>query len=214
MDFARLLAVLLSLALAVLLAGCASLAPPTPKAASAGQRSMSGRISVQYKDAESGRQEAFHGRFDWLQDGDSIDITLLDPLGQSVALLHTDSAAGLAAPASTLTLRDGRTFSGRTPEDLSERTLGWRLPATGLGYWLEGRKAPGSTAEIDANPAGTPGADASSGTPRGLVQDGWTVRYPDSNSGTPPRRVDLSFTGGRGEIELRLVIDSRDPGRP
>ena len=178
---------------------CASLPPPLPGSAVVGQRNLTGRISVQYKD-ESDRQEAFHGRFDWLQTDERIEVSVLDPLGQSVALLSTDAAG----QTSELTLRNGEKISGTIPEDLTERVLGWRLPVSGLRYWLDGKPAPGSGATLEVD------TDAAQGAAR-LLQDGWTIRYPAQALDAAPKRIDLSYSGQGRQVELRLVIDRRDP---
>lgn len=189
--------------LAFAVSACASLAPPSPGPLGIGQRSLAGRISVQYKD-ESDRQDAFHGRFDWLQSDERIEVAVLDPLGQSVAWLSTDAATQI----SELTLRNGKKFSGNTPEDLTERVLGWRLPVRGLRYWLDGKPAPGSEATLETDEGTAQGAAR-------LLQDGWTIRFPAARSAAAPsaapKRIDLSYSGQGRQVELRLVIDRREP---
>lgn len=196
MTFARLVAVTMALSLSA----CASLTPTLPASA---DRVVSGRISVHYKDLNTDHEESLHGRFDWVQSKEQIELSLLDPLGQSVALIRSNAANDAAiSPRSSLTLRDGREFKGTTPEDLSEQALGWRLPLRGLSHWLDGQPAPGQ-AELVPD-TGNTGMQ--------LAQDGWNISYPGLTSGSLPRRLDLSYPGPPVQVELKLVIDERSTG--
>ncbi len=187
------------------LAGCATL-PSANESRLAGARSIEGRLSVRYKDLAGGKEDALSGRFEWTQRGDEIELSLLDPLGQTVALIR--SAPGR----SSVAFRDGRKVEGATPEALTQDTLGWTVPLSGLGSWLDGRAAAGSSAVMLAD--------------GGLRQDNWTIRFvrdedtsksasdaaTNTATGAPPRRIDLHYPGPPAEIEMRLVIDQRsDP---
>lgn len=190
--------------LLLVLAGCAS-APwthePPQFHSVAGARSFEGRLSVRYKDLESDKEDALSGRFEWTQSGDDIELSLLDPLGQTVALIRSDPQR------SSITFRDGRKVEGATPEALTQETLGWTVPLRGLGSWLAGKPAAGSTA-VALDDGG------------GMRQDNWTIRFvrdPDPSAGnaaqrSPPRRIDLHYPGPPAEIDMRLVIDQRSGG--
>ena len=172
--------------------GACSSVPPGVLDRTAHGRTIEGRLSVRYQDAETSKEDALSGRFVWTDGTDGVELSLLDPLGQTVALIRS------SATRSSITFRDGRSVDGATPEALTQRTLGWTVPLKGLRYWLDGRPDPGSTA--------TPLADGR------LRQDGWTLRFvaPEGAAAdAPPRRVDLSFPGPPVEIEMRLVIDQR-----
>ena len=204
--------------LMLFLASCASL--PSIKLApnertAAGARSIEGRISVRYKDLSRDKEDALSGRFEWTQSGNDIELSLLDPLGQTVALIRSNPNH------SSITFRDGRKVEGATPEALTQDTLGWTIPLGGLTSWLDGRPAAGSTA-------------VTLGDGR-LRQDHWTIRFVRENdkvnvTGTSatisedvpadvpadlsaglllPKRIDLFYPGPPAEIEMRLVIDSR-----
>ena len=189
--------------LLVVLAGCAS-TPWTNGRPSertiAGARSIEGRLSVRYKDLASDKEDALSGRFEWAQSGDDIELSLLDPLGQTVALIRSDPNR------SSITFRDGRKVEGATPEALTQDTLGWTVPLRGLGSWLAGRPAAGSAAvALDDG---------------GIRQDNWTIRFVrdddtlagDAANRSPPKRIDLHYPGPPAEIDMRLVIDQRSGG--
>ena len=156
-------------------------------------------MSVRYKDLSRDKEDALSGRFEWTQSGDNVELSLLDPLGQTVALIRSDPSH------SSITFRDGRRVEGATPEALTQDTLGWTVPLRGLGSWLDGRPA-----------AGSPAVTLADG---GLRQDNWTIRFVrdddknnalgNSANNSPPRRIDLRYPGPPAEIEMRLVIDQR-----
>ena len=200
------------------LAGCASL--PSIKEApnertAAGARSIEGRLSVRYRDLARDKEDALSGRFEWTQRGDDVELSLLDPLGQTVALIRSGPSH------SSITFRDGRKVEGATPEALTQDTLGWTVPLRGLESWLDGRPAAGSSAETLGDGR--------------LRQDNWTIRFVRENDmgnvagnsavtspiiaadtstsasayASLPKRIDLYYPGPPAEIEMRLVIDRR-----
>lgn len=173
---------------ALVVGACSTL--PKPQPAPSGARSVDGRISVRYKDLESGKEDALSGRFAWVANGSSIDLSLLDPLGQTVAFIQS------TPDRSTITFRDGRKVEGESPEELTQRTLGYAVPLRGLAAWLDGQPQPGS-----------PSTRLDDGR---LKQDGWTLRFAAPDDGTTlPRRIDLYYPGPPAEIEIRLVVDQR-----
>ena len=180
----------------LVLAACAAIPANNERAnerSSAGARSVEGRLSVRYKDLASGKEDALSGRFEWTGRGDDVELILLDPLGQTVALIRSDPDH------SSITFRDGRKVEGATPEALTQDTLGWTVPLRGLGSWLDGRAASGSAAvTLDDGR---------------LRQDNWTIRFVregESSKSPLPKRIDLFYPGPPAEIEMRLVIDRRN----
>ncbi|MDP9107998.1 MAG: outer membrane lipoprotein LolB, partial [Pseudomonadota bacterium] len=136
---ARALAVSAAL-MAATLTGCASLAPAPvepPSSNSAGvtrQRiaavDIGGRLSVRYQ--KDGHEEAVHGSFTWSQRPGHTLITLLSPLGQTVATIE------LTPGQATLT-QTGQAVRRESDADaLAQNALGWPLPVAGLGDWLQG----------------------------------------------------------------------------
>jgi outer membrane lipoprotein LolB len=180
---------------AALAAACSTL-PPGALDRTIRGATVEGRMSVHYKDLASGKEDASSGRFVWTTDGDALELSLLDPLGQTVALIRSDSRK------SSIVFRDGRTVEGATPEALTERTLGWTVPLSGLRDWLDGRPGPGS-----------PVVRLDDGRIR---QDDWTIRFVRDDGAAAdalPKRIDLAYPGPPAAIELRLVVDQRsDPG--
>lgn len=154
---------------------------------------------MRYKDLTRDREESLSGRFDWSERGPAIELALLDPLGQTVALIRSSPVG------SSIRFRDGRVVEGATPEALTQETLGWTVPMRGLAAWLEG------------HPAATSSSAAVEGysTNQRFRQDGWTISFtPPVERGAQgadakPRRIDLSHAGPPAEIEMRLVVDRR-----
>ena len=127
-------------ALVLLLAGCASLSPPqaeTPQAEQA-MRSRSfqdaidltGRLSLHYQSAY--KDEALHGSFTWAQQPAQTTVTLMSPLGQTLAVID------LMPDGATLTQAGQPPRAAADVDTLTAETLGWPLPISGLRYWLQG----------------------------------------------------------------------------
>jgi outer membrane lipoprotein LolB len=175
-------------------AACANLQPQS-LGGRAGERSLTGRLSVHYQHPNSGRDETVFAGFEWTETAGLVRIELLDPLGQGLAVIETSRGAA------SLTLRDGRHFSGATPEELTQNALGWSLPVSGLSAWLDGRSAH----------AGVVLADASGD--RHLDEDGWHITFSGADdAGVLPRRIDLGYSGPGPAVEMRIAIAGR--GRP
>lgn len=181
--------------IASLAAGCSTL-PPGALDRTIRGATIEGRMSVHYTDLASGKGDASSGKFVWTTDGDMLELSLLDPLGQTVALIRSDPRR------SSIVFRDGRKVDGATPEALTEETLGWTLPLSGLRDWLDGR--PGPTSPVTRLDDGR------------IRQDGWTIRFVREDGAPPdalPKRIDLAYPGPPAAIELRLVVDQRSaPG--
>jgi outer membrane lipoprotein LolB len=179
----------------LVLAGCASVPAGTFDRTVHGE-TIEGRIAIHYKDLATDREDASSGHFVWTTSGDELELSLLDPLGQTVALVRSD------ARHSSITFRDGHKVEGDTPEQLTQRTLGWTVPLRGLRFWLTGRADPSRPVTMLADGR--------------LCQDNWTIgfeRGSDDHAGAPadplPKRIDLHFPGPPAAVELRLVVDSR-----
>lgn len=182
-------------ACAVVLSACATLPPgsgqPTP--VGPGSSEVTGRIAVTYQPPSSDHPESAFANFDWRQSAAGVDLALLDPLGQTLAHVHSD------ANGAVLTLRDGREYDGPSPEALTTQVLGYTVPVEGLVAWLWGH--PRDPAQV----AVTTDADGM----RHFVESDWTVTYPDAASAMPLRRINLVYGGPGPAISLRLVVDTR-----
>lgn len=175
----RLLSRLVPGVTALLLASCASYAPPPSAFSSLPQQySVSGKVAV------NAAGKGYSARFSWRhqQAEDAIDIS--NPLGQIVARLE------IRPDGAVFTDADGHQYLAADVEALSERELGWRLPASGLRYWLLGLADPASSARWE-----------NSSEARVLWQQGWRIQYPADARGTPSK---LSLK--HADLEVRIAL--------
>lgn len=192
-------------ALPLLLGACAGMHPATTEqsAPTAAARKFSdtaelaGRLSLRYQ--HNGKDEALHGSFTWSQAPAQTTVTLLSPLGQTIALIEV-SPNGAALKQSGQPVRSAADVDALTVE-----TLGWPLPVSGLRTWLQGFALDSTGGHFVATPA----------TPEVTTQDGWHIRYAnwqgDGTSTAPntARRIDLTRrTAQVGDVSIRLVIDT------
>ena len=189
-------------ALPLLLAACASIAPPATQKETASVAArpfheaidLAGRLSVRYQ--HDGKEEALHGSFMWNQGPDQTTVTLLSPLGQTMAIV-TVSPAGA-------TLLQGRQpmRSAADVDALTAETLGWPLPVAQLRNWLQGFAIDRQGKRFVA----TPQAD------QVQTRDGWQIRYAswmDMPSQNLPKRIDLARnTEQAGDVSIRIAIDT------
>lgn len=187
-------------AVALALAGCAGLEPVKPSGeASTAQRryhdsaSFEGRLSVHYQGPQ--KEEALHGSFMWDQTPAGITVTLLSPLGQTLAIIQvTPQGANLS--------RNGQPpHSAADVDALTENELGWPLPVAGLRDWLQGFGVDARGRHFVASP----------GIPEVITNDGWLIRYASwqEEASNRPRRIDLTRTTQQaGDVSIRIVIDS------
>lgn len=168
-----------------LLAGCAS-PPPAARPGQAEQAAftLDGRIAVKFDGQHTS------GSFHWLHDASSDDITMLAPLGVTVAHIQRD-AHGASLEAS------GKRYSAPDSAELMQRALGWSLPLSGLPYWVMALPTPGSPASMERNDHGQVSL---------LLQDGWEIRY-TAYAATDANSLPLRMTLQREKLEIRLLID-------
>jgi outer membrane lipoprotein LolB len=187
--------------LSAALAGCASLNPPIPTTghvqtarAFHAAIDLGGRLSVRYRNGD--REEALHGNFNWSQTPAHTTVTLLSPLGQTMAVINvTPEGATLA--------QSGQPLRGAADvDDLTADTLGWPLPVAGLRDWLQGFALDAAGQRFVATPA----------TSEVTTADGWRLRYPGWDNDAAayrPRRIDLArATEQAGDVSIRIVIDT------
>ena len=189
--------------LAILLGGCAGI-PSQPGRTPATQEElgrsyienidMTGRLSVRYQGPQ--QEEGLHGNFTWNQTSGHTSVSLLSPLGQTVAVVDVtpDSAR--------LTQAGHPPRSATDVDQLTALALGWPLPVGGLRRWLQGFVIDTGGRQIVATPSAS----------EIITPDGWHIRYASWNEDMAParpRRVDLSrYTVQAGEVSIRIVIDS------
>ncbi|RUM93594.1 MAG: outer membrane lipoprotein LolB [Thiothrix sp.] len=89
-----------------------------------------GRIGVKQGD------DGFSAGFKWVQQGNTFDIKLFDPIGRQVAWLRGDDHDV------SLDTAKGEKIKAQDPEQLLLDNLGWTLPIRSLLYWVKGLPDP------------------------------------------------------------------------
>ena len=189
----RRIALALGLALALLVAGCAT-APPREAQAWSVHREAMAAIDAWHLDGKlgyRGRGESGSATLTWIQQGASLQATLSGPFGAGT----THIAAG---PDGAVLRQPGMPERrAASTEALSQQLFGWSLPAAHLRDWVRGipyRGTPVQRLDIDT-----------SGLLRGLDQDGWTLAFDDYSetaAGLLPKRIEAN----NGGLHIRLVI--------
>jgi outer membrane lipoprotein LolB len=194
-DFSR-----AALVACVLLAGCAAprvktIAPDSAMLAKQTRREqtlaaqpdwqLEGRLGV------STGKDSGSGSLQWKQDGAAFRFSVHAPVTGKTWVLTGDPRHAMLEG-----LRD-RPVEGDDATTLLERELGWHVPVAELSAWVRGARASGD-AKVEFREDGLPAT---------IVQDGWTIEYPDyDTSRTPalPRKVFAS----RGEYRVRLAVSA------
>ncbi|MGV8934570.1 MAG: lipoprotein insertase outer membrane protein LolB [Gallionellaceae bacterium] len=182
----RLYAVLF--AVLALLNGCASskIMPLQirPLQAELAPFAFNGRVATLHNDERS--SASLRWTHSSLEDG----ILLLAPLGQTVARIHADTH-GVTLEAS------GKLYAAPDAESLTEEVLGWRLPMSGMRYWVLALPAPGEQALIEHDALGQVSF---------IRQDGWEIQYLRYAS-LAPDSLPLRLVLKREGMEIKLFID-------
>jgi outer membrane lipoprotein LolB len=145
---------------------------------------LTGRIAVKH----NGNRSLSGVR--WAHYAGADEFLLLAPFGQTVARIRSDMrGAVLDMPF--------KHYSAQDADELTQQVLGWRLPLSGLRYWVLALPAPQSTFDIehDAN-----------GQVILLSQDGWVIRYTRYAVQTPDS-LPLRLAMQRDGLEIQLLID-------
>lgn len=149
------------------------------------QFTLKGRIGVQ---ADS---KGFSGGLNWQHDNANDDISLYSPLGGQVASIKK-TAEGV-----TLEDSKGNKISAPDAETLTQTTLGWRLPLTGLADWSLGRPTSGT---IQASTWDELGHLST------LKQDDWDIEYQnysEQNGHFLPNKILLKSE----KLNLKLLVE-------
>lgn len=172
----------------VLLAACATLAPPREA-----QRIHQGRFSVTATWPD--RTENTSGRFSLSVHSDGLTLDLASALGNTLARIETDAnGARMTAPAANGVMQQVR---GPSADALAEQVLGWSLPVSGIADWIVGRPAPARP--YRSMPEGA-----------AIEQDGWMIRVLDRFDGNgAPRRLtfERSAEVPSPAVTVRLALD-------
>jgi outer membrane lipoprotein LolB len=174
---------------ALLLAACAgapsALAPGSDAAYTDGPFTAAGRLSARH----GSEAIAVHFRWDHRPPRDELAVT--SPLGQTVAELSGDAAASRVE----VRTADGRRAEAADWMALTEQTLGFPLPVSGLAAWIRGSPHAGAAYTREPDREGRIAV---------LRQDGWEIvyDYPDS-AARAPLRLRITYP----EFEIRVVVD-------
>ena len=198
---------------ALSLTGCAGLMPQsTPEPGPQLTRhysdaiALGGRMSIRY--TQNDREQAVHGSFTWDQSANNIVMSLLSPLGQTLATIEI-------RPGVAILKQSGKApLSAADVDMLTEQALGWPLPVSGLRDWLQGFGHDSKGQTFVAQP--------SSEVHDVDTRDGWKLSYgewQDNAANTAqnhPKRIDLTRkTRQAGPVAIRIVIDKWQlPGPP
>ncbi|MEO6921477.1 MAG: lipoprotein insertase outer membrane protein LolB [Collimonas sp.] len=161
---------------------------------------VSGRLSLRYQ--QDGKEQAVYGSFTWSQNKQETAITLLSPLGQTLATIN------IGADQATLKQAGQPPRIASDVDALTVQALGWPLPIAGLRDWLQGFGQNAAGQRFTATPA----ADDSFSV---TTADKWLIQYSnwqDQNNAVDsyPKRIDLARnTAQAGDVAIRIVISNR-----
>jgi outer membrane lipoprotein LolB len=192
----------LALTLALILAACATQptsppsTPPAPINVSINQQhlatlatinsySLKGRLGVVTQ------KQGFSGSIEWQHQQASDNIDVYSPVGGKVANI-SKTATGV-----TLTDQKSRSISAQDAESLTEMTLGFRLPLTGLADWALGKP---TASKIDTSTWDEKGRLLT------LKQDGWDIsyeNYANNNDIDLPNKIVLKSE----KANLKLLVE-------
>jgi len=140
---------------------------------------VSGRFSV--KDAKG---TGYSASFDWNHQGSHDQLDITNMLGQTMARIELDPAGAHYFGS------DGKARSADDIAALTDRELGWQLPAEGLRYWLLGLADPARDAQWGSSDTGPT-----------LEQDGWHIQF-DATPPAAPKAINLT----RPEVRVRILV--------
>ena len=169
------------LILLLLVQGCTSIGPAVPALPTTDSFTLNGRLSVQHG------EETFSGSLNWVAHARRDELLFSNPLGQGIASLVRSTDGFVLTPAGKAPI------SADTADELTEKTLGFRLPLAGLRYWVQGHADPARPFDL---------RKARNGGLSQLMQDGWVIDYLQYRENRP-RKIHVT----RDDLEIRLVID-------
>jgi len=147
---------------------------------------LSGRFAANQED------QSWSGSLQWRQQGGDYLIRLSGPLGQGSIELQGD------AWRARLKLSEDEIFQNADAESLLWQHTGWRIPFSGMRYWLMGQQAPYyAVSDVKLDEAGRLAS---------LRQAGWVIeirRYISVEGVDLPRKLFLQHA----QFNVRLVVD-------
>ncbi|MBV1775738.1 outer membrane lipoprotein LolB [Burkholderiaceae bacterium DAT-1] len=169
---------ILTIVLAGVLSACA-VKPPSSMSMLPQRYTVDGRVSV-----HKAGQNAFPSNFSWTHELSNDRVDISNGFGQVLARIEVTPHHAAFFDA------EGKERRAEDIGTLSERELGWDMPAHGLKFWLLGLADPDRPASWEA------------GDTRILHQDGWDIRFPDAKAGEAPSRIFLSRPG----LDVRIAL--------
>ena len=153
---------------------------------------LRGRVAMQTDDNRGG-QAALH----WQYRGERHVIVLLGPLGGGLLRLQQDRDGAYLQDA------ERREYRAASAEELLFSVAGWRMPLSGLEYWIRGLPAPSEITHQEWDEYGRLAR---------LQQLGWEVHfleYMPSEGYELPRRLDLILPeiDRQARAEARIVVE-------
>lgn len=137
------------------------------------------------------QKQGFSGGIDWQHAADTDNVDVYSPVGGKVANI-SKIATGV-----TLTKQDGRSLTAQDAESLTETTLGFKLPLSGLSDWALGKPTTNNinNSTWDEN-----------GRLLTLKQDGWDIsyeNYADNEGIFLPNKIVLKSE----KVNLKLLVE-------
>ena len=180
--------------LILLLTACAATPPlrSTRSAAEFTDWQLNGRIALTHG------EQGWHASLLWLERADGFQLKLSGPLGQGGFQLAGDEHGVVLVDAA------GHSSFARDGDALLVQITGWRLPVTGMHYWVRGLPV----RDVEARPV----YDESGHLSR-LEQSGWKInyqRYQLVEGVAVPSKMQLE----RDDVSVRLVIKQWQLGPP
>jgi outer membrane lipoprotein LolB len=198
MPIRRLSQLVFSAAAAAVLSGCATPNANLSTASVGAYRDsidLTGGLSVNYQ-KQDGQPERINGRFIWTQRPGQLDVSMVSPLGQTVAEISVTPGAA------TLTQANRAPQSATDIDALTQKALGYQLPVAGLRDWLQGYATDAQGKRVAASPTNN----------NVFTRDGWRLRFKEWQKGTaaPMPRViiaERSANASSGELQIGITID-------
>lgn len=151
------------------------------------QFSLKGRMGVQTE------AKGFSGRLDWQHQPSTDNIALYSPLGSQVASIKKTVGNVVLEDSS------GNTVSAKDAESLTQKTLGWKLPLTGLADWSLGRP---TASPIQASTSDELGRLTT------LQQDGWDIEYSDY-ADFEGKQLPNKIYMRSPKVNIKLIVENR-----
>jgi outer membrane lipoprotein LolB len=188
---------------ALALAGCATTGghvanPSAQVGAYRDTIELSGRLSVNYM--KDGQVQPLSGKFEWSQKPGRIDVSLMSPLGQTLAEIS------VTPQAATLTQGKSPPRTAADIDTLTAQSLGWPLPVSGLRDWMQGYATDAQGKRFIASPARN----------SVVTKDGWRLTFaswqdqPAGATGAPaPQRIDVARgAAANGDaLDIHVILD-------